>query len=385
MTKAKAKAKSEAKAKAPASGAGKVAKKRGGKAANKIEEATATAVERIGFLAMWDFHDAEIEHNAIVALCSSVGLDEFTPDPRSNEVAFSRALRVVQRQQKVEFKRAKRSRKWITVRPIEISETTDSGANDDAHKPDVEAKSLPAIALDRESGTLTAQDSTSPIAAAVLDEFARAQGKVDHTDLRHMITRVLGSLRAVPLRDAGGVYFVPEGEGHEATLRNLQIVIQGCGESDFYMPVMPKGDADWSRAAGAGAMRAIDGEYKTLIAEAEAFVNKAIDGDLVQNRVLEGRLADAEALQDRAALFGDVLSLQTASVNAASDMLADATRKMITAAVDVRGMRKAKDSPTIQALMNETLEKAATEARELIAAARATYAPRGDDDENADA
>lgn len=369
-----------AKAKAKATnGSGAVAKKRGGKKAHDVEAATSTAVERIGHLVMWDFHDAEIDHDEIVALCSSAGLDDFTPDPRSNEVAFSRALRVVARQQKVEFKRAKRSRKWITVRPIEIETTTDANASDDAHKPDVEAKSLPAIALDRESGTLTAQDTTSPIATAVLDEFARAQGKVDHTDLRHMITRVLLSLRAVQLRDAGGVYFVPESDGSEATLRNLQIVVQGCGESDLYMPVLPKGDADWSRAAGAGAMRAINGEYANLIAEAEAFVSKAIDGDLVQNRVLEGRLTDAQSIQDRAALFGDVLALQTDSINAASDMIAQATQKMIAAAVDVRGMRKAKDSPTIAALMNETLEKAATEARELIAKARDTYAPRGDD------
>jgi hypothetical protein len=146
------------------------------------------------------------------------------------------------------------------------------------------------------------------------------------------------------------------------------------------MPIIPKGDADWSRAAGAGAMRSIGADYRTLIEEAESFVARAVDGDLVQNRVLEGRLNDAQALQDRALLFGDVLALQTENVNTASDMIAKATRIMIDASVDVRGMRKAKDSPKIQEMMQATLDEATTKARELIKQARETYAPRTNDE-----
>lgn len=335
----------------------------------------------IGDLVWWDLRGVLVDRSWFEDELVNASLEGALCPERSSDTYFSRALNRVEKRESVEFKRAKRCLKEIIVRPVSFKATVDESA-EIGFKADVESVTTPAIVLDREAGALACQDENDPVFVAVKAEYARQLGTANASDVRITITNIMNDLSAVPLREAGGMYFVPDRGNSRMIIEKIQEIVRQCGESDLYAPRLPAGNSNWSRACESAAVRSMGSDYENIVGEMEAFVQRSIDGELLQERVLLGRIEEAEQLKSKASLYQDVLEIRGEKLTEASDMLKAGTRVFVAASGDVRALRKASKAAgadtdigkDLRKKADEKLAEAAEKVRELIASAKAKYA-----------
>ena len=148
-----------------------------------------------------------------------------------------------------------------------------------------------------------------PIADRIKAEWERLEGSYTATEIRKAIVNTLGGpAAAVPLREHGGVYWVPPTAS--ATVDALREVINATGQSQF--DVLPLfATAIGTASVASAASRSVYDEVAKLQAEVEQFKAEAPRSD-----VLGRRLKEYDDLRQRARLYRDVLSLDVTSLEA---------------------------------------------------------------------
>jgi hypothetical protein len=292
-------------------------------------------------------------------------------------------MRRVKQSDGVEFKRAGRSGSHVTYRPTRVKEATDATATVAEHKPSVDHETLSAVVLNRDDGSVELQDAKCPIGLAVVKEYQALADQYTVHDLLRATKCVLEELNAVRLRRRGGIYLVPTDAGTEETLAGLQQLIGTIGDSDLYMPGLPK-SSEWTRAAARTTMRSLDGMYADIVAEAEGFAKTLASGDLVNSRSLNSRAEAAAKLRRRVELYREVLDTRGDKLADAADVVAKTMREVVEASVDVRALRKTKGSDRLQEEANKLLRDIADRATKALADARAKHAPKVEADDDAE-
>jgi len=265
---------------------------------HQLHEAQQRHVNRggalLGWLLWWSLNGNRVEHAQLEALAAQHNLPgRFVPRALRPTQAFRRAWRHT----------ASRLVEGQMLRPI--AETTDEVVIGlvyevaDAGTRDLEYDVLARITFDKHSARITS-DRESIVAESVRCMYAHHLAHTT-TDIRAMLTGFLGEA-GVPLRESGGVYFVPATHGQ--MLEGLCAVVESAGNNITYrMPIVdtPAGRSTLRTVA----QRTLDEELRQLQDQLERF-----DDDKVRASTLERKLETFGDLRSRVDLFARVLAFK---------------------------------------------------------------------------
>lgn len=159
------------------------------------------------------------------------------------------------------------------------------------------------------------------VASVVAGRIGEQRLTMTGGDLGGLCTKVVDELGGVRLKPSGHVYWVPSVGSNE--VRRLRSALRSAGAGEVY--VTPVHDSEEARAAvTAAASEQFWGEVNKIEEELETFQQKR-----PRTTTLEARLARFEELRDHVSLYGDMMSVRAAQLNAALDRARDAVRKLI--------------------------------------------------------
>jgi hypothetical protein len=139
-------------------------------------------------------------------------------------------------------------------------------------------------------------------------------------EVRIAIMRVLQMANAITVRESGGIYFVPEaGKPILDKLTALAAAVPG-------VQLVTLGIVDTAESKAPMAVAAGDEIRKTLETAAQdltALVQRKQDGTKVRDATLEKRLADFQAIREKAMCYKDLVSLDIQDIEAGIKNLED--------------------------------------------------------------
>ena len=341
----------------------------------------------LGFQLFWDA-TIGIEGGSVTELAKQFnlhGIDKELVPSMGPERRLKWAFRLVARSYDkgtLTFKRAGRTGGNVTYRPIFIEKAEDSAS--DTHKPTLETRTGNGIAVDRD-GNVTLQEPASEIGKAVLEAYEKLEGRFNSKDLTNILKNAVARYYGLPLRDRGGVYFVPYSMESELKLKALAMVLEDISDSKVYICTLPNTE-QWRKAATGGIEKTLDGQYKGLLADLEGFVEKVEAGDLLQPRTLKSKIKQAKDLREKAELFKDILSLRNEDLSNASECVLSAMREMLEKASDIRELNKAKGNSKVAEIASDMTRELKENARKFLDEAKDVHKPveATDDDDDED-
>jgi hypothetical protein len=267
----------------------------------EIRNSMPTGGDLKGTTVWWTVRDVKISVDALKALYAKHGLDEnpWFPAPITGEKAFRKALRLV-----------KRELERYMVRPINespeevvvgiVKEDVDK-ANEDLDYA-VEVK----IRYDKTHESVRSTDGSHPVAIRVKEIYSELTDYFITHDIQKLLTyNIHRIMRAVNLRDAGGVYFVPV--YYRDVLLKLSAVVEDLS---------PSASVDWIDVIGAqpsiqrATKRALEEELVKLQGKIEEF---KLQG--AQRANMARRLEDFDILRKKADIFSSMLSIKVDDLN----------------------------------------------------------------------
>ena len=248
----------------------------------------------LGSLLWWSLNGNRIEHDALERLAITHQLPErFVPRAIKPTQAFRRAWRHT----------ASRLADGQMLRPIaESSDEVVIGlvreVVDEATQ-DLDYDLLVRVTFDKAAAAIMS-DRESIVVESIRSMYRHHLAHTT-TDIRSMMTAFLGEA-GVPLRESGGVYFVPA--SHERTLDALCSVVEAAGNNATHrLPIVdtPAGKATLRSVA----QRTLDDELRQLQEQLDRF-----DGDKVRDSTLERKLEAFGDLRSRVEMFARVLAFK---------------------------------------------------------------------------
>ena len=245
----------------------------------------------IGDFVWFGFREVFVGQPVFVALLDKLGLDPRTaPAAPSPETAFKRA---------VQHTASSALCKGYLLREIDntgaelviaVVEETKLRQQRDLRFATVDTVTFDKI--NRTRRTRSANDH--PVSSSVEAWFVAFNGALTADDVRGWLQKRLGDLMAVPLRENGGVYWVPS--IYASTVRMLAQVIGSLGRSA--MSVVPQFDGAEARDSIGGAAR------ETLVDELEVLAGEIAAFDAkTRGATMRRRLETFDALRNRADIY----------------------------------------------------------------------------------
>lgn len=342
--------------------------------------AMAGDVKPLGWLVWWDLRGAEVDGAAFETALASLGHGDACPAPMSPERRLTIAMGRKRSALSVDFKRAGKTEGQVVYRPVHTEKKRDDTGADAASQLTVDPMVMSSIAVDVETGALSLGDGACIVAQTVATEYHRLDGRLMAWDISSGIVETLWTYHAVALRRNGGMYFVPFSAPAEVTLKGLAGIVEGIGECEFFMPLLPDSE-DWTRAAQSASISSLEGQYSELFRIAEGFVSTLDAGEMVSGRSLTSRVQAVKSLRDRMSFFREILQDRGQALEDASVALSGALSSILDKSAEVRSLMKAKDSEKAQQLARESLAEITEATREALAAARSHYSPAATDAE----
>lgn len=192
----------------------------------------------LGYLVWYSIWDADISRDNLYVLLSQYGLDEFIPRPINPGDAFRRATNTIEQRGVSSYLegvtenylvREVCSNKDEIIRHI-VVEYVDKKNQSLSYEPE-----MAVLKFDRASGDITCSSNSNrayELAEKVKDVFPKCLTHYNGRHIREMVCNILLSLRPIPVRPTGGVYYVPK--GHEDRLNNLISLVKEIGESEAH-------------------------------------------------------------------------------------------------------------------------------------------------------
>lgn len=357
------------------------------KAVKKVEKEMMNGVDTatLGWQMFWDVTVGSKggDRDELLTALENAGIDVtgLVPIEMADERRLRWAMNIVQREHNgtVTFKRAGKTKDHVTYRPIYSEQADDAKAKKEEHVPTIDARTGYGIALDKE-GRLILQDKRSKVAKEIEFLYAELENRYNATDVRELLKRAVFRHNGIPLRERGGVYFVPFNKDSETELNAIISVLETLTETSVYMPALPTND-QWKKAASSGAKKTLETEYKSLLSDLEGFANRVQGGDLVQTRALNAKVKQAKELREKAEMFKDILSLRVEDLQTASDCVLNAAKEMLDNASEIRELKKAKGSDNAKDLAESLAKTMAENANKFLSEARDAHEPTSNDDE----
>lgn len=269
-----------------------------------IESAANQGPEMLGCLVYWSLSDTEcrIKPATLEALFDGVGLDKdawFPPHIKAT-VAFRKTLREAKRSSRAVLLRAIADNAKHIVYGV-VTESVDE-ANEDLEY------AVPARLIFNKETESVHTKGHHPTVQHIKDMYDGYLEDFVSWDVRRMLTRnIAHSMRSIPLRPSGGVYFAPARWLPEV-LKHQQIVdqIPGCEMTVIRVAAGENNEHNLGR----NTKVALRGELEAVKAQIEAFKT----GKSPRASTLERRVAEFKELKQRAEMYASMLSIQVTDI-----------------------------------------------------------------------
>lgn len=155
-----------------------------------------------------------------------------------------------------------------------------------------------------------AENPEHPIAQAICEKFNAHQQALTPNDIRPFVLGVLGGCYMIPLRKAGGMYFVPSEKQEIVTA--LSSVLESVNSVLYTLPIFK--DAGSISTVSTSVEESATDDITALLSELQEFETLLADGEKVKNRTLENRLEKLGDLQSKVALYSRILQKDLVSL-----------------------------------------------------------------------
>lgn len=228
----------------------------------------------------------------------AAGFDKYVPSPRPESAALKDALEEVFAGPGWEISRLKNSNAFEVVR-------LEKQPYPNPNQRTVEM--LTQIGADR-SIEFSKLDST---ADAVVDSFNRHVGLVRAGSVTASLVSIMGALGGTPLRQRGGVYWLPPHRLDEWRRAAMAVESAGVGRPNACYLITHMMDGDAIRAVRDAIMAEVEAEARRI--------NTDIDSGELGQRALERRQFEAEELRNKVILYEEMLGIGLTSLRQTID------------------------------------------------------------------
>ncbi|MBO0857960.1 MAG: hypothetical protein J2P21_05795, partial [Chloracidobacterium sp.] len=299
---------------------------------NGLEAAT-SQLPLIGFTVLWRLEGIRVSHPDLEQALQSAGFEKYLPDPPTPRVALRRALaewiktkqrtgRTLQLQPGDEDREENGGgRRRTLIRVIDragnehlvyalVAEDVDFSAlglsYGTALRILLNKKTGEMICTTDAEGLIDAQRESQQLTDELMPYWRQYRDLFIARDLSQMVREIIGGMNAVSLRQAGGVYFVPESE-RDALFRLRQLIAgisQSSGPGSFVcalgVPDAVEVRRGLSRAVHAGLLDEINSLRGDLGRLGES-------GDRLREKTIAQRLVIYKRLKAKAEMYQDLL------------------------------------------------------------------------------
>src|SRR5215475_4010284 len=302
---------------------------------NGLEAAT-SQLPLIGFTVLWRLEEIRVSHTDLEQALQSVGFEKYLPDPPTPRVALRRALaewiktkqrtaRTLQLQLGIEdLDENGGGRRRTLIRVIDragsdhlvyalVAEDVDFSAlglsYGTALRILLNKKTGEMICTTDAEGVIDAQRESQQLTDELMPYWRQYRDLFIARDLSQMMREIIDGMNAVSLRQAGGVYFVPESE-RDSLLRLRQLIAgipHTAGPGAFVcalgVPDAVEAKRGLSRAVHAGLLDEINSLRGDLGRLGES-------GDRLREKTIAQRLVIYKRLKAKAEMYQDLLGMQ---------------------------------------------------------------------------
>jgi hypothetical protein len=302
---------------------------------NGLEAAT-SQLPLIGFTVLWRLEGIRVSHPDLEHALQLAGFEKYLPDPPTPRVALRRALaewiktkqrtaRTLQLQLGDEDQEKNGDdRRRTLIRVIDragsehlvyalVAEDIDFSAlglsYGTALRILLNKKTGEMICTTDAEGLIDAQRESQQVTDELMPYWRQYRDLFIARDLSQMVREIIGGMNAVSLRQAGGVYFVPESE-RDSLFRLRQLIAripQAAGPGSFVcalgVPDAIETRRGLSRAVHAGLLD----EIKSLRGDLGRLGET---GDRLREKTVAQRLVTYKRLKAKAEMYQDLLGMQ---------------------------------------------------------------------------
>jgi hypothetical protein len=308
---------------------------------NGLEAAT-SQLPLIGFTVLWRLEGIRVSHPDLEQALQSAGFEKYLPDPPTPRVALRRALAewIKTKQRAARTLQLKfgdedqdengGGRRRTLIRVIDragsehlvyalVAEDVDFSAlglsYGTALRILLNKKTGEMICTTDAEGVIDAQRESQQLTDELMPYWRQYRDLFIARDLSQMVREIIGGMNAVSLRQAGGVYFVPESE-RDALIRLRQLIasIPQSAEPGSFVCTLGVPDAvearrGLSRAVHAGLLDEINSLRGDLGRLGES-------GNRLREKTIAQRLVIYKRLKAKAEMYQDLLGMQQDQVRA---------------------------------------------------------------------
>ncbi|HEX5082539.1 MAG TPA: DUF6744 family protein, partial [Blastocatellia bacterium] len=308
---------------------------------NGLEAAT-SQLPLIGFTVLWRLEGIRVSHPDLEQALQAAGFEKYLPDPPTPRVALRRALaewiktkqrtaQTLQFQPWVEDQEENGGgRRRTLIRVIDragsehlvyalVAEDIDFSAlglsYGTALRILLNKKTGEMICTTDAEGVIDAQRESQQLTDELMPYWRQYRDLFIARDLSQMVREIIGGMNAVSLRQAGGVYFVPESES-DALFRLRQLIAgipQTAGPGSFVcalgVPDAVEARRGLSKAVHAGLLDEINSLRSDLGRLGES-------GERLREKTVAQRLVIYKRLKAKAEMYQDLLGMRQDEIRA---------------------------------------------------------------------
>src|SRR6266542_1852957 len=305
-------------------------------------EASTSQFLLIGYTVFWRLAGIRVSHPDLERALQAAGFGKYLPDPPTPRVALRRALaewirakqRIARnlqlRQGGEEQDESDGGRRRTLIRVINragsehlvyalVAEAIDFSARGlsygTALRILLHKKTGEMICTTDAEGVIDAQRESQQVTDELMPCWRQYRDLFIARDLSQMVREIIDGMNAVSLRQAGGVYFVPENE-RDALFRLRQLIAgipQGAGSESFVcalgVPDADEAKRGLSKAVHAGLLDEINSLRGDLDRLSES-------GDRLREKTIAQRLVIYKRLKAKAEMYQELLGMRQDEVRA---------------------------------------------------------------------
>lgn len=322
-------------------------------------EASTSQLPLIGYTVFWRLAGIRVSHPDLECALLTTGFSDHLPDPPTPRVALRRALEAW-----VKDKQRAMQTAHAANQPDEEPNTDESAGNQrtlirvinragsehlvyaliaedidfsllglsygTALRILLHKKTGAMICTTEAAGVIDAQHESQRVADELAPYWQQYRDLFIARDLSQMMRGIIDGMNAIPLRRAGGVYFVPQSEREPLTrLRTMLADIPQLPELQPFVCTLGVPDAVETRRSLTKAVHAgLLDEINTLHRDLHQL---GAGGERVREKTITQRLALYQRLRAKAGIYQELLGTQQDQVRAAIGELETEARQLLTA------------------------------------------------------
>jgi len=284
--------------------------------------------DAIGALVWWSVADISVSAAKLANMLTDRGLDaSYLPPPINAQAQFSKAITKANATQSTAGRRAyDTDRKQMMLRRIvENTDVVVYGVVEEksvVKNEDLKYRRLANVRFNKTTRTVEFT-GTHPLLDQVKTTYTKLRSNYSSSDIsKQMITNVRELCQGVPVRDRGGVYYVPP--RHIKNVEALVDLLAALGHSSGTVITIARSKSNVSsmQATTHQSLIAMVDEFKTEVAKFKK--------DGVRPSTLKRRISAMKKMKNRILIYAEALGLKVGKMTETVDALSTEVNEMIT-------------------------------------------------------